>query len=89
MNEAQEFFQELLFGSGAWLGLILIIAIMVLASAKTKIGGIPMLIIGIFVGIMYFDNVDASTNFFWSGIIMFIISPILGAYSAYRMAKND
>lgn len=88
MAEAQEFFTELMFGSGAWLGLLLIVAIMVLVTAKTKIGGLPMLIIGIFMGIEYFNNVSVSSNFFWSAIIMFLISPLLALYSAYRMVKD-
>jgi len=88
VGEAQEFFQELLFGSGAWIGLILIIAIMLLVSAKTKMGGIFMCIICIFLGLEYFSNVATSSNFMWSAIIMFITGAMLALQSGYRVVKE-
>ena len=88
VGEASEFFTELLFGSGAWLGLILIIAIMLLVSAKTKTGGIFMCIISIFLGLEYFNNVSTSSNFMWSAIIMFITGALLAIQSGYRVVKD-
>lgn len=87
-GEALEFFNELMFGSGAWLGLILIVTIMLLVSAKTKMGGIFMCIISIFLGLEYFSNVATSSNFMWSAIIMFITGTILGLQSGYRVVKE-
>jgi len=84
MNEAQEFFQELMFGSGAWLGLILILGLMILITYKVKEAGFAFLLISIFLGIEYFNNVSASSNFFWSGIIMFLFGAMLAVSSVVR-----
>lgn len=89
MNPAEEFFNELMYGQyGAWFGFVLIVAIIVLVSAKTKIGGIAMLPIGLFIGIEYMNNVATNSNFFWSGIIMLILCPILAIYSTHRLVKG-
>lgn len=77
MSEITELFTELLFGEGCWFGLILIVAIITLASAKSRIANIAFIPISVFIGILYFDNVDVSSNFMWAGIIMFIVASLL------------
>lgn len=73
-GEFQEFFHELLFGTGSWLGLLLIIAIIMLVTAKEKLTAVFFLPITVFIGIEYFANVSADSNFMWAGIIMFVLS---------------
>lgn len=73
-GEFTEFFNELLFGTGAWLGLILIVAIIALVTAKEKLTGGIFLPIAIFIGIEYFMNVPSNSNFMWAGIIMFVMA---------------
>jgi len=76
-NEAQEFFQELLYGEGAFLGLILILSIVILVTYKYKNAGILFIPICIFMGIQYLGNISASSNFMWCAIIMFLAVPFL------------
>lgn len=59
-------FDELFFGTGAWLGLLLLLALIMVLSAKIKYSGVLMLPVSIFLGIAYLDN-----DLFWHGIIMF------------------
>jgi len=73
-GEFKEFFEELLFGSGSWLGLIVIIAIIVLVTAKEKFSAVIFLPITILLSIHYFQNVSPSNDFMWSGVIMLIMT---------------
>lgn len=73
-GEFKEFFEELFFGSGSWLGLIIIIAIIVLVTAKEKFSGVIFLPITVLLSIHYFQNVSASNDFMWSGVLMLIVT---------------
>jgi len=83
-NEAQEFFQELLYGEGAFLGLILILTILILVNYKYKNSGILFIPIAIMMGIQYLNNISTSSNFMWCAIIMFLAVPFL----LYRMVEK-
>jgi len=68
----EDLFYQLFFGSGAWLGLIGMLAVMFAVSAFVKyIGGI-FAVIAVFMGILYFQNVVSNDMFMWSGIIMWL-----------------
>lgn len=84
MSEAEQLFTELLFGSGAWIGFLLVISIVFLMTWKIKESGIIFIPFTIFMGISYLQNVSASSNFMWGSILMFITSVFL----VYRLAKK-
>jgi hypothetical protein len=52
-GEFVEFFNELLFGSGSWLGLIIICILMLVLASMNKYAGIIAMPIGIFLSIEY------------------------------------
>lgn len=77
MSEASEIFHELLFGEGAWIGLILILSIAFLVGARNKYVNLLFIPILGFFGLLYLDNVSASTNFMWSAVFCFVGSGLL------------
>ena len=87
MSDIAELFTELMFGEGCWLGLILIVAIITLTSAKSRIANIAFIPISVFIGILYFDNIEANNNFMWAGIIMFVVALLLG-YKAISESRG-
>lgn len=82
MSEIIEFFNELMFGSGAWIGLILILSIAFLVSYNAKYSSLVFIVILIFMGLNYWDEVGGkislTSTFVWSIIIDFIGVIILG-----------
>jgi len=83
-GEFIEFFQELMYGSGAWIGLIIILGISLLVVAKVKYSSAPFAIIFLFLGIFYLNNVAADADFIWAVlIIMWLLTLILfGLFSS-------
>jgi hypothetical protein len=73
-GEFQEFFTELLFGTGAWLGIILIVSVIVLVTFKEKLSAGIFLPICIFLGIQYFNSVPSNSNLIWGAILMFVMA---------------
>jgi len=84
-GEFQELFNELLYGSGAWIGFLIILSIILLVSVSVKHSGIIFIPICIFIGIFYLDNVAVNSNFMWSAIIMFLLPFFL----FFRLMKED
>ena len=78
MSEAAEIFRQLLFGEGAWLGLILILSLVFLVGMKNKYLNLLFIPVLGFLGIHYLANVPVSVNFMWSGILAFIGCFLLG-----------
>jgi len=87
-GEALEFFTELMFGSGGWLGLILIVILLASITYKIKEAGYVSLVIAVFLALEYFENVDPSTNFYWSGVLMLLFGVSLAVSSGYRTVKK-
>lgn len=77
MSEVQEIFQELFFGGGAWLGLILILALIFLAGNRNKYLNLLFIPVLGFLSLLYLDNVAVSSNFMWSALICFMAMPLL------------
>jgi hypothetical protein len=73
-GEFIEFFNELLFGSGAWMGAILISAIILLVTYRVKYSGVVFMPICIFLGMQYLNTVPANSNLMWIAILMFIMA---------------
>jgi len=82
--EITEVFEELLFGSGAWIGLIIILAIMLPLSVKLKYSSAIWIIVMIFLEIEYYNNISRSSNFMWA----IIISLMAIAFFAYRLYED-
>lgn len=73
-------FTELFYGAGAWLGLLLYLAIIIGLTLKTKYAGVLMLPVSIFLGISYLSY-PALT---WNAVIMFFSAIFIVA----NLAKN-
>lgn len=74
MSEVEEAFQVLLYGEGAWIGLLLFMTVMIVIGAKSKWASILFIPLSVFIGISYLENVSVSSNFMWCAIMMFIMS---------------
>lgn len=63
-------FTELFYGSGSWLGLLLLLAIIIGLSVKSRFAGLLMIPVCIFLGISYLSY----PSLMWNGLIMFFAS---------------
>jgi len=87
MSEASEIFYELMFGSGAWIGFILILVIMCLAAYKNRLLCIFMIPTSLCMSFLYFDNIAGNNNLTWAAVI-FLVLPMFLAWKAISM-KDD
>jgi len=60
---------ELFYGSGSWLGILLLLILIIGISLKEKYAGLLMLPVTVFIGLDYL-----SENMLWHMIIMFTAS---------------
>jgi len=81
----EEIFNELFFGSGGWLGLLLLLTIIVLLGMKSKVLAVLFIPLSIFLGVTYLQNLDPSNDLMWGGILMFLATIFL----TVRLAKDD
>jgi hypothetical protein len=81
-GEFIEFFTELMFGSGSWIGLIIIVAILLVITGINKYGGIIAMPIAILVGIEY-----GKYNLGWHAVIL-IIEGIFTLYLGIEGARK-
>lgn len=58
-------FKELFYGSGKWLSLIVMMAIIIIVATLFPYGAILFLPLTIFLGVDYFHNIPASSDFMW------------------------
>lgn len=81
-GEFIEFFTELFFGSGAWLGLILILAILFVVAYTVKYSSVIWILVLIFLTFEYWDQVGGEisiqSSFVWAIIICFVGMALLG-----------
>lgn len=82
-GEFVEFFTELMFGSGAWIGMIVICALILVIAAINKHGGIIAMPIGVLLGITYFQH-----ELIWQGIITFFCGIIVMLASIHEVGKK-
>lgn len=75
LTASTDFFNELFFGQGAWLGLIIILGIMFLIAIKVKYFGLIAFVATLFLGIQYFNEVSTSSNLMWCGVLCFVCLP--------------
>lgn len=83
MSAADEAFQALFFGDGAWLGLLLFLAIMLALFLKSEYTGALILPISLFLGLEY-----VSHDMGWHAIIMFFFSIFILIYMMKKI-KSD
>lgn len=62
-----DFFIALLFGEGAWIGVLLILAIVVLLMMAWKYGGVLVMPTTILLGVAYVGE-----DLIWHALIMFV-----------------
>lgn len=67
-----QWFNELFFGSGRWLTLIIMLAIIVVVVSFNAYAGALFMPITVFLSVFYFRNVPASSDFMWGAITMLI-----------------
>lgn len=75
MSQAEEFFTELFLGSGAFLGLAIILIIMILAISLNKWASAFFVPLSIFMGIWYLENLPSNSSLMWNGIILLCTIP--------------
>ena len=68
-NDVAIAFQELFYGEGIWLGILLILAIVTGLTMKNRYATVLCLPVTIFMGINYLQN--GTGNQLWGAIIMF------------------
>jgi Na+(H+)/acetate symporter ActP len=70
-------FNELFYGAGSWLGLLLLIAMVTGISAKVKYGGVLMFPVCLFLGMNYLTY-----NLMWNALIMFFLAVFIAIMTA-------
>lgn len=70
-GEFIEFFNELLYGSGAMVGLVIILAILLLLVLAIQYGSIVGIPASIIMIILYWENIPSYSIAMWNTIIMF------------------
>jgi len=84
--EIQAVFKELMFGSGAWIGFLIIIIGAVVLYTLTTFSAIIATGFMFFLGLLYFENVTAIDNMFmWGGVLCFMT----GTFMLVGMATSD
>ena len=74
MNELELTFYELFYGSGKWLGILLLLSIVITLIIKSRYASILVLPVTIFMGIDYLSIPNPSQSNLWCAIIMFFAS---------------
>jgi len=75
----QDFFLELLYGSGSWFGILLLLAFIIGLLMRWKYSGVLLLPVTVFLAIDYLNN-----DLAWHSIIMFVSSVFIIVYMAKK-----
>jgi len=81
-GEFQEFFTELLYGTGCWIGITIMLAFFVAITVKWKHSSVLFLPITIFMGIEYLDR-----DLGWQALIMFLSGIFMLFYLVKELKK--
>jgi len=73
----EELFTELFFGSGCWLGAIILILFIYVGAYLNKYLRLLFIPVSIFLGIWYINNMGLNTDLQWIALIFFITPIIL------------
>lgn len=88
MTAPYQFFEELLFGEGFWLGLIIIVALGLFIASRVKYSGILFVIIYIFLAIEYLETIAVDSNHMWA-VIVCIVAMIFSTYQLYHDVQSN
>lgn len=80
----QQWFNELLFGSGAWLGLTMILTLIFIVTVINKYAGLIFMPLTIFLAIDYLTMIPTNSNFMWGAILMLVTSVVIGVQAGTR-----
>jgi len=75
----EDFFFELLYGSGSWFGVLLLLAFIIGLLMRWKYSGVLLLPVTVFLAIDYLNN-----DLAWQSIIMFVSSVFIIVYMAKK-----
>lgn len=82
-GEFIEFFTELMFGSGAWIGLMLILGFMFVVAYKVRLTSVLWIFILLFLNLEYWGQIGGEisieSNFMWSIIITYLAMVLMAA----------
>jgi len=79
-NEIAEAFTELFYGSGAWLGLLLYLTIIISLTYIWKKSGVFFIPVTVILGIQYFNN-----DLGWHSLIMWLTTIMI----FFQVMKGD
>lgn len=78
MTLIDDLFTTLLFGSGSWIGLLLILLLILIMSHLARyLGKIVGVIIGAYLGVEFLQRTETSPYLAWNSIIMFLMAGFL------------
>lgn len=83
-----ELFNELLFGNGAWLGLLIILCICFFVTHFVKYSSLGFSVALIFIGISYLNNASDNTLVYMA-LICWAMIPLLLFIEARRLKKGE
>ncbi len=78
-----DLFTVLFYGSGAWLGLLLLLIMILGISVKFKKAGLLMLPVSVFLGVEYMTN-----SLGWHALIMWLASVFILLDMAFSLRKG-
>lgn len=76
MTAWSDFFNELIFGSGSWVGFVLIISVMVLVCLKAKVLGLVFCLVSTLISIYCFGNIAVNDSMLWVAVLYSVMAPI-------------
>lgn len=81
-GEFEDLFNELLFGAGAWVSLMVMLGFMFIVAYKAKYTSVLFLLILTFLSFEYWGQIgyaiDVTSNFMWSIIITYVAMLFMG-----------
>jgi hypothetical protein len=80
-GEFIEFFQQLLLGSGAFFGFLIIESLIIGLATKLKEIGVLMLLPNLILAFEYLSNVSTNTDLAWYGVMTILIDIFLIWYT--------
>ena len=87
MAEPYALFEELLFGEGFWLGLLIMVGFGLYVAARVKYSGLVFVIVYIFLGLEYLDKLGESETSIWAFIIC-LVAMMFAVFQLYRDIDN-
>jgi hypothetical protein len=81
MSDVSMIFQELLLGTGAFFGFLIIESLIIGLATKLKEIGILMLLPNLILAFEYFNNVSTNSDLAWYGVMTILIDVFLIWYA--------